>query len=129
MAKESSKDDVKIKNVTLSFHPEPHFFGALAYMPIIIPALLVYLDRSEDRFIKFHAIQSILFTVIYGIIFILIAAVLALLLPALGVVANVLLLLEVIALLGIWAFTILKAFNGVKYELPIIGGLASKYAK
>lgn len=119
----------KPKTITLSFHPEPHFFGALAYLPVIIPAILVYLDRSDDHFVKFHAIQSILFTVIYGIIFLLIATILALLLPVLGPIANIVLVIEVIAFLAVWVFVLLKAFKGEKYALPLIGGLAAKYSK
>ena len=107
-------------------------YGALAYLLGLLTGVLMLVIEPEDKYVKFHAIQSILFcigvTAIYvalGMLFIPITIITM----GLGAV----LMLAVYGLLGLasffaWAYLMYKAYNGEKYKLPVVGAMAEKYA-
>ena len=94
--------------------------GLLCYF--LIPAIifLVMEPYNRNRFIRFHAFQSI----IYEIVWIVLAAVIGML-PLIN-----LLLLPLIGLaffIG-WIICMMKAFQGQMFKLPVIGDIAEKQA-
>ena len=94
--------------------------GALAYVTII-PAIifLVVEPYNRNSFIKFHAWQNIflcIFMFALGIIGII---------PILG---QIVFLLGFLAAFVFWLIAIIKASQGGKYHIPVIGGLAEKQA-
>src|ERR1700675_2233982 len=101
--------------------------GGLAYVTFI-PAIifLVVAPYNRNSYIRFHAWQSIFFNV--ACIVIDIALVIAGRLPFLGWMTLLLWPLLGLAFLIIWIFLLIKAFNGERYRLPIIGDLAEKQA-
>ena len=111
---------------------ESNLLSALGYI-IGILALIMYLIRKEDKYLRFHSMQSILLwvgTFVVAMILMILSAVVGMI-PAVGSV-----LACVFGLLGmvIWLVAVVaalycayKAFNGQKYELPYIGPMARKY--
>ncbi len=101
--------------------------GGLAYITII-PAIvfLAIAPYNRNPFVRFHAWQSIFFTV--GCMVIDIALVVIGRLPILGFMTLFLWPLVGLAFLIIWIVVLIKAFNGERYKLPIIGDLAEKQA-
>ncbi|HEU5404024.1 MAG TPA: zinc-ribbon domain-containing protein [Terriglobales bacterium] len=94
--------------------------GLLCYF--LIPAIifLVMEPYNRNKFIRFHAFQSI----IYEIVWIVVAAVVGML-PIIN-----LLLLPVASLaffIG-WIICLIKAFQGQMFKLPVIGEIAEKQA-
>ena len=105
--------------------------AAMAYVTFI-PAIvfLVATPFKKNRFIRFHAFQSLLLTlaaVLAGLVLKLIFLVLSLI--PLG--HLLLLLISAIVLLGcviLWLVLMVKALQGDLFRLPLIGGLAERQA-
>jgi uncharacterized membrane protein len=101
--------------------------GALAYVTII-PAIifLVMEPYNRNRFIRFHAFQCIIGAVAWACLWV-----------ALGIVVRIpffgwltILVWPLISLGGfvIWVIVVLKAYQGQKFKLPVIGDIAEKQA-
>jgi uncharacterized membrane protein len=106
--------------------------GALAYFTII-PAVifLVVEPYNKDRFIKFHAFQSLFFNLAWVVLFIgmMIAGVILGFIPVVGWIISLLLWLLVgLGGFGAWVFTMYKAYSNEKFKLPVIGNLAEQQA-
>lgn len=101
--------------------------GGLSYITII-PAIvfLVAAPYNRNNFIRFHAWQSIFFTV--ACIALDVALMIVGRLPFFGFLTLFLWPLLGLALFIIWVFLLIKAFNGERFKLPIIGDLAEKQA-
>ncbi|MGE5111597.1 MAG: DUF4870 domain-containing protein [Acidobacteriaceae bacterium] len=94
--------------------------GLLSYF--LIPAIifLVMEPYNRNRFIRFHAFQGIFYAIAWFV-----AGVIAGFLPIL----NLLLIpLVGLAFLIGWVILAVKAFQGQKFKLPVIGELAEKQA-
>lgn len=101
--------------------------GALAYVTII-PAILflVIAPYNTNRFVRFHSFQSIFFHVVWFALWIVLGIFGHL--PILGWAS--LLLWPLIGLAGfvLWLILVFKAYQGQKWQLPMIGELAEKQA-
>lgn|SRR5512135_193706 len=95
--------------------------GALAYATFI-PAIIFLIVEPYNRnsYVRFHSWQSI---------FLGIAAIaIDLILGAIPVIGWVIIPFFLVAFLVLWVFILIKAINGVRYKLPVIGDLAEKQA-
>jgi uncharacterized membrane protein len=101
--------------------------GMLAYVTIV-PAIifLVVEPYNKNRFIRFHAFQSIFFTLAWIVLSIGLNIVAAI--PVLGWMTLLIWPLVGLAGLVIWVVLLLKANQGQMFKLPIIGDLAEKQA-
>ena len=106
-----------------------YFFG-------VIGGVVVYLvTEKKDRFIRFHAIQSILFNISAGLIWMILAALLVPwhLIGGVGwpVFAGSFTVFGVYGLLLfiVWIILIVNAWNKKKYKLPFLGDLAEDWSK
>jgi uncharacterized membrane protein len=98
---------------------------------IWIVALVVVLIDKENKFVRFHAIQSLLYTAAIVIAFIaltIVATFFAFISYTLASIVSMLsLLVWLAALVGIIVLAI-KSFQGTMFKLPIIGDMAEKWA-
>ena len=105
--------------------------AALASIPLI-GGIIFYVLEKQDSFVCFYAMQSIifggawiLFALIYGIAHAILTPI-----PAIGLVFSIILwiiwALISIAFLVIFIITVVKAFTGVRWEIPYIGPMARK---
>jgi uncharacterized membrane protein len=105
--------------------------AALASIPLI-GGIIFYVLEKQDSFVRFYAMQSIifggawiLFALIYGIAHAILTPI-----PAIGLVFSIILwiiwALISIAFLVIFIITVVKAFTGVRWEIPYIGPMARK---
>ena len=107
--------------------------AALAYLlgPITGIIFLVLAPYNQNRTIRFHAFQSIFFsvgTVIAWIAFLIVSAILTHI-PILGFIIDLLLWAALsIGLLIVWLVLMFKAYNNQRLSLPIIGPIAEKQA-
>ncbi len=92
--------------------------GALAYFLGPITGILFLLIEKENKFVRFHAMQS---TLTFGGIFVL--SIVLGFIPILGWIAGSLIWFVSLIL---WIFLMYKAFNNEEYELPVIGDMARK---
>lgn len=108
---------------TKPYSLEPNVEAALAYLLTPFSGLAVYLFEKENKFVRFHAMQSILFGVA-----VIVASGLA---GALVVILIGLLLAPLISIAAIllWVLLMWKAYNNEEWELPILGKIARDQIK
>ena len=105
--------------------------GALAYLfaPIGGIVFLVLEPYNKDRFVRFHAFQSIFF----GLAAIVVRYALVMIFTSLlfsGGFSLFWMLLWVVqlGLIGCWVLLFVKAYNKEEFKLPVIGDIAAKQA-
>lgn len=91
--------------------------GTLCYLFGWVTGLIFFLLERENRFVRFHAMQSILF---FGSLSVLEGAFSNL--PLFGPISGA---LGLVGFIG-WIFLMVAAHRGRYYKLPIIGDLAEK---
>ena len=108
---------------------EPNVAGALAYILGIITGIIFLVLEKDNRFIRFHAAQSIavsLIIIAFSIAVSLVSGILAFI-PILGWIAVFLLTTGLaIGTFVLWVVLMFKAYQGEEWELPIAGGLARR---
>jgi uncharacterized membrane protein len=99
--------------------------GALAYLLGPITGILLLVVEKDNRFVRFHAMQS----TILGLVWIVVSYALQLFLyvPVLGWLVGLLTAL-VLGLGGLllWLYLMWQAFNGKEWEVPVVGAFARK---
>ena len=99
---------------------QANFAALLSYVLGLITGLIFFLVEKDNKFVKFHAMQSIVFSVgMFVVSFILV------MIPVIGILAN--LLLQIAALVA-WIVCMIKAYQGEYFKLPVIGDIAAKQA-
>ena len=101
--------------------------GAIAYLTIV-PAIvfLIMPPYNKSPYVRFHAWQSIFLTVAAIALYIVLAILVRI--PFFGLLIIPLMLVVDLALFILWLVAVLKALNGVKFNIPIIGPLAEAQA-
>jgi len=94
--------------------------GLLCYALFWVSGLILYLVETENRFIRFHAVQSI---IVFG--FLNIAAIVFGWIPWFDLVILPLIGLLVVIL---WIVLMVRAYQGTMYKLPVAGDLAEKWS-
>jgi uncharacterized membrane protein len=92
----------------------------LSYVVIIGIVFLIVEPFKSDKFVRFHAFQSIFYWIAVLVIFMLIGLVFPL-----SIWILVYWPLRLLTLVGM-AFLMFKAYNNERYKLPYIGDLAEK---
>jgi uncharacterized membrane protein len=108
--------------------------GALAYLAGIITGILflVIEPSKNDRFVRFHAFQSIFFNVAWialWIAWMVVGMVLGAVTKGLFFILQV--PIDLVLMVGgfaLWAFLMFTAYQGKTTRLPVIGALAAKQA-
>ena len=96
----------------------PEVMSVLAYVGGVISGVVILSMEKEDRFVRFHAMQS---TVTFLIVLVAHLALTGL--PGLGLALYYPFVAGVAAL---WIFLMVQAFNGHRYKLPYIGDFAER---
>ena len=101
--------------------------GALCYALGIITGILflVLAPYNQNKFVRFHAFQSLFFQAAWIVLWIALTT-LSFILPwfVMGMIWT---LLPFVAF-GLWLLLIFKAYQNERFKLPIIGDLAEKQA-
>jgi len=95
--------------------------GLLCYALGLITGIIFFLIEKENKFIRFHALQS---AIVFGAIFIL--QIVLQVVPVFGVIFLPLLSLASIVL---WILLMVKAYQGEKFKLPVVGDIAEQKAQ
>ncbi len=109
------------KRTTTALGIDENIEGLLCYLLGFITGILFLILEKENRFVRFHAMQStatfiVLFVVsiVFGII------------PFIGWVISPLIWLLTLIL---WLLLMYKAYKGEKYKLPVVGDFAENQVK
>lgn len=107
----------------------PNVAGALAYVLGPVTGLLFLVIEKQNRFVRFHAAQSIAVSLVWvaaSIVLAVLGAILAVI-PIIGWLVGLLLTLA-LGLSGfvLWVMLMLRAFQGREWEVPVIGAQARR---
>jgi len=96
----------------------PNIAGLLAYLCGFITGIVFYVIEKENKFVRFHALQSI---IVFGGLFIINIAVNIIIPFGIGAVLSLL-----TGLLGLilWIILMIKAYQGEMYKIPVAGDMA-----
>ena len=99
---------------------EENVAGLLCYLVGWVSGLVFFLIEKDSKFVKFHAMQSIVTFVALTVIMWI-----ANVIPLIGwLIAGLVGLLALV----LWIVLMVKAYRGEKFKLPVIGDLAEKWA-
>ena len=109
----------------------PNVAAALSYVLGLITGIFFLVMEKENRYVRFHAAQSIAVSVamiVASILLSVLSSILAII-PVLGWIVALL------AGLGfslftfvLWIMLMVRAFQGQEWELPVVGKYARQYA-
>jgi uncharacterized membrane protein len=109
----------------------PNIAAALACIPLI-GGIIFYILEKRNGFVRFYAMQSIIFGgawILFAIVYSIAHAILTPI-PAIGLVFAIILwivwALTSVAFLVVFIITVVKAFTGVRWEIPYIGPMTRK---
>ena len=96
---------------------DPNVVSLLSYLGGFISGIIFFVLEKENKFVRFHAMQSI---ILFGGLFVLQMAlvftiILVFLVPIFSVGGFIL-----------WIILMIKAYNGEMFKLPIIGNIAEQ---
>ena len=97
---------------------EPNVAGLLCYVLGWVTGLIFFLMEKENKFVRFHAMQSI---VVFGAISV-VTYILSFI-PFIGWIISG--LLGVLAFV-LWIILMIKAYQGERYKLPWAGNFAER---
>jgi len=103
---------------TTSISMQPNFAALLSYVLGLVTGVLFFLIEKENKFVKFHAMQSMCFSLAvsvltFGLMFI----------PIVGWIAIPIVQLGSFVC---WIILMVKAYQGQWFRLPVIGEFAAK---
>jgi len=115
-------------------------FAAISYFLGIFIALIIFLMKKEDKYVRFHAAQAILFDICITVVSMVLMVALFIILIVAGVIT--LGFGFMVGFLGMWVvfmvyglllfalrlFFAWKAYHGEMFKLPILGNEAEKLA-
>src|SRR5215510_9582041 len=93
--------------------------AALSYLVGFVTGIIFLLVEKDNRFVRFHAMQSTL--VFAGIV---LAEILLQIVPLLGALAVIFVVVPASA--ALWLFLMFKAYQGEEYKLPFVGEIAAE---
>lgn len=103
--------------------------GVLCYLFGFISGTVLYV-AARDRFVRFHALQSILFNIVVlaaWLVFALIGSVVGFLSLMAAIIFGAVTSLFFIAAAVVWVYLMVAAYAGRYFKLPFIGAIAERY--
>jgi len=112
---------------------EANVAGVLSYVLGWITGLIFFLIEKDNKFVRFHALQSIIvfgaltgaMIIIQMLGYMLIVMRLGVLFPLLGLLSILLWLASLI----LWVILMVKAYQGENFKLPVAGDIAERQVK
>jgi len=116
--KNTNKSETPLSASSTKPQLEPNVLAALAYAIPLVMGIVILLTEKENKFVRFHAFQSIIFGLVwYG------ASAIA---ASLHVVLIGFILSPLVTVAGValWFFLMWKAYSKEEYQLPFVGKIA-----
>jgi len=119
-------------NGPTSMGMDANIAGGLSYIAGWITGLIFFFMEKQNRFVRFHAMQSILFSVgliaFYVLIDVVSFALAFASIPFIGLLLSGAGFLVGLGTLVVWIFLVINAFQGKYFKLPVLGAYAERYA-
>lgn len=110
---------------------QPNIAAVLSYVLTIATGAIMLIIEKENKYVRFHALQSILFGVVWMTLWTLADIELTRFWPnpIVGWMINDLAyFLIVLGGFVVWLFLLYKAYDGERFKLPILGNIAERIA-
>jgi len=101
-----------------TFGLDENIAAALTYVLGFITGIIFILVEKENKTVRFHAMQSIIVFLGLFVVFIVLSFI-----PFINMLIPLIWLLEIV----LWLVLIIKAFQGEKFKLPVVGDMAESY--
>ncbi len=115
---ESQGSDQNAEMTQTSTGLDQNIAGLLTYLAGFITGIIFIILEKENRFVRFHALQSIFISVALFALNIVLSFI-----PILGWILS--LLISPLAVV-LWIVLMVKAYQGKWFKLPVIGNMAEK---
>lgn len=99
--------------------------GALCYLLGFVTGIVFLLLEKDNKFVKFHAVQSIAISLLLFVIGMIISAFVMISFSTMWLFGGLYSLLSLIELV-LWLVLMIKAYQGEKFKLPVVGEIAEK---
>jgi len=109
---------------------EPNVAALLAYLFGWVGGLIFVLIEKDNKFVRFHAIQSIILNIAIAAIWIglmILIPIFAVITGGIGAIIGLLTPVVWIGFLIVWIMAMVKAYQNEEWEIPVIGKMARKY--
>lgn len=105
-----------------TFGLDENIASALTYVLGFITGIIFFIVEKENKTVRFHAMQS---NITFGGLFVIqiVLSFIAFIIPFIGILSLLISLLTLI----LWLVLIIKAFQGEKFKLPVVGDMAESY--
>ena len=111
---------------------DDNIFAALCYIiGVIVPLFVLFTEKKSNKFLAFHAWQSLIFSVAMVVIMIgywIVTFILAVLTGGLAGILSCLIVPLVFLVMLYVLLVAYKAYQGERYKMPVIGNMAEKQA-
>ena len=110
----------------------------IGYLIPLVALILIFIEK-DNKFVRFHAIQSVLWVVLMIVVFFVLMIVSIVLGVVIGMVSSSLVslvgllftlvyLVWFVAYIGGLIFGAIKGYGGAEFKFPVIGGMAEKWS-
>lgn len=109
----------------------PNVASLLCYICSPITGIVFLLIEKENKDVIFHAWQSLVFGAAYIVVVVLLevlAGIMGLLASVLGIIIGFFVPLVILAAFIVWIICLVKAYQGERWRIPVIGDFAAKKA-
>lgn len=113
-----TETEVTTGGAKLSSGLDENIAGVLCYIVGAVSGIIFLIIEKENRFVRFHALQSIIAFVVILVLNIALSVI-----PFVGWIIS---LLMAPLILILWIFLMYKAYQGQMFKLPIVGNIAEK---
>ena len=103
---------------------DPKVAGLLCYLLTWVTGLVFYLIEKENKDVRFHALQAILFGAAWAVIWIavsILTPVLSLIFSGFGILMGLVWFASWVVFLIMWIMLMVRAYQGERWKLPVIG--------
>lgn len=95
--------------------------GLLCYLLGWLTGIIFYIIEAKNKFVRFHAIQSILVFLPLSVILFIVGFI-----PFIGWILSIIIGIIIFIL---WIVLMFKAYKGEKFKLPVVGDIAENKTK
>lgn len=109
----------------------PNIASLLCYICMPITSIIFLIIEKENQDVRFHAWQGTAFGVGYIVLIIaleILAAILGAIASVLGIIVGFFVPIVGLAAFVIWIVCLIKAYQGERWRIPVVGDFAAKKA-
>jgi uncharacterized membrane protein len=123
--------------VKATFGLDENVASAACYVLTWVTGIIFFVMEKDNKTVRFHAMQSILTFLPLMILVWIISAVIGMMVLGAGLygavgiwgIFSLLIMVIWIIMLLLWLFLMFKAYQGEKFKVPIVGGIAESQVK